>query len=275
MVEPALDGLAWDGKTPTWLCRRKLLSDLWTGLPNHQPIQPLPYSWCLGHRDNQKPLIPGVSDFVLCTKLRPPTSSHRHCMLLILSPPTGSPWLQAHWLGQFWNPLGRSNSVRSGITQQDGNRHVRWELLWRHSEGSGSIYSQASPTWRPTDSDIGRHSGWDSLKNQLRRQWHSPGTPLWEPRLTACRSRWPASSTSGETTSGAQYSNPSILKTSHCGGWPNVWWEFLLHLPLVTQGGIALSNSKDVLPSQLPARLPWLQESVLEGGYTWESASQE
>ena len=30
--------------TPTSLCRRELLSDLWTGLPNHQPIQPLDYS---------------------------------------------------------------------------------------------------------------------------------------------------------------------------------------------------------------------------------------
>ena len=32
---------------------------------------------CSGHRDNQEPLIPGVSDFVLRTKVGPPPGSHR------------------------------------------------------------------------------------------------------------------------------------------------------------------------------------------------------
>ena len=35
------------GETPTWLCRREILSDLWTGHPNHQPIQPLLYPYVL------------------------------------------------------------------------------------------------------------------------------------------------------------------------------------------------------------------------------------
>ena len=54
------------------------MSDLWTGLPNYQPIQPLGYSRCPGHCDNQKHLIPGVSDFVLCTEIGLPPGSHRH-----------------------------------------------------------------------------------------------------------------------------------------------------------------------------------------------------
>jgi len=78
---------------------------------------------------------------------------------LILSTPTGSPIFQAHWLGQLPISLGKSNSTRSGNTQRDGNRHVRWELLRRRSEGSGGIYSKMSPEWRPTASETGRHWG--------------------------------------------------------------------------------------------------------------------
>ena len=36
---------------------------------------------------------------------------------------------------------------------------MRWEFLRRRPEGSGGIYSQMSPTWRPTASDTGWHSG--------------------------------------------------------------------------------------------------------------------
>ena len=57
----------------TWLCRRELMSNLRTGLPNHQPIQPLRYSQCLGQLYNQEPLIPGVFDFVLSGPGPPPS----------------------------------------------------------------------------------------------------------------------------------------------------------------------------------------------------------
>jgi hypothetical protein len=64
-------------------------------------------------------------------------------MSLILPPPTALSWFQAHWLGQLPVSLGRSYSVRSGITRRDGNRHVRWELR-RRPEGSGGIYSNVA-----------------------------------------------------------------------------------------------------------------------------------
>jgi hypothetical protein len=79
------------GETPTYLCRRELLSDLWAGHPNHQPIQPIRYCRCLGHCVNPESLIAGVFDFVLCTKFGPPSGSHRHCVSLFLFSPTGSP----------------------------------------------------------------------------------------------------------------------------------------------------------------------------------------
>ena len=79
------------GETPTRLFRRERLSDLWTGLYNHQPMQPLGYSRCPGNRDNLEPLIPGESDFVLCTKVQKPPGSHWHCVSLILSQSTESP----------------------------------------------------------------------------------------------------------------------------------------------------------------------------------------
>jgi hypothetical protein len=64
------------GKTPPRLCRREFLSDLWSGHPNHQPLQLIRYSRCLGYRDNEERPIPGVSDFVLGTKLGQPPGTH-------------------------------------------------------------------------------------------------------------------------------------------------------------------------------------------------------
>jgi len=64
------------GENRTCLCRRELLSDLWTGLPDHQQIQPLIYSRCSGHRHNQEYLIPSLSDFLLNTNLGPPPGSN-------------------------------------------------------------------------------------------------------------------------------------------------------------------------------------------------------
>jgi len=150
------------GKTPAWLCRGYLLSDLCNAYPNtptNNPIQPLGYYRCLGDRDNQETHIPVVSDFVICVKRRPPPSTHWHYLSLILPAPTGSPWFQAHWLGQLPNLLWRSNSFRFGITRRDGNWQLRWELLRRRAEGSDGIYSQTSPACRATASDTVWHSG--------------------------------------------------------------------------------------------------------------------
>ena len=82
----------------------------------------------------------------------------------------------------------------------------------------------------------------------------SPGTPLWKPRSTACRGRWLAGSTSGETTSGALHSNTSILKTNRCGGWPNGWWEFLHHLPAWLSQGKSLTQT---LRKRKPLQTIW------------------
>ena len=79
------------GETPTWLRRRELLSDLWTGHSNHQPIQPLRHSRRLGNRCDEGRTVPGISVFLLCTKLRPPLGPHGHRVSFILSLPTGSP----------------------------------------------------------------------------------------------------------------------------------------------------------------------------------------
>ena len=62
-------------ETPTWCCRRELLSDLWTWLTNHQPVKTLRYSQCLEHRNKHEPVIPGVPDIVLWTKLGPRSTS--------------------------------------------------------------------------------------------------------------------------------------------------------------------------------------------------------
>ena len=138
-------------RTPVW-------SLDWT--PQPHPMQPLGYSRCPGNRDNQEPLIPGESDFILCTKFGNPPGFHWHYVSLILSQPTGLPWLQVHWLVQLPFSQRRSNSVQSGIAQWDGYLNVRWKHHQRHSEGSGSVHSQASTASRPTAPDTGWHSGW-------------------------------------------------------------------------------------------------------------------
>ena len=147
------------GEMYTCLCRQEFLSRHWTGLPIHQPVQPLRYYRWLDHRDNQEPLIPGLFDFVLCTKLGHLPRSHWQYVSLILSPPTRS-----HWLNQLPNSPGRFNSARSGISERDVIRHVRWELDWLRSECSGTVYSQASPAWRPTTTDTGWYSEWKPEK---------------------------------------------------------------------------------------------------------------
>ena len=59
---------------------------------------------------------------------------------------------------------------------------------------------------------------------------------------TVIRGRWTADSTIRKTIRLARQSNPSVPKTSRSGGRPNGSWEFLLHLPPFTPGGIALSD---------------------------------
>jgi len=156
-------------ESPTWLCQREPLSDLWTAQRHHHPIQLLRYSQWLSYGDGKGTPISGVSDYVFWTNLGLPPSTHRNCLAFIDSKPIGSPWFQAHHLDQLPNSLRISNSVPSGITQRDGNRHVRWELLQRRSEESGAIYSQVLPACGPTGPDTGIHNK-IRLKNRLRRQ---------------------------------------------------------------------------------------------------------
>jgi len=72
------------------------------------------------------------------------------------------------------------------------------------------------------------------LKNRLRRQWQFTRDPLWKLRSAPCKGRWPTSWMGWRTTSGVRHLNLLIPKTNPCGGWPNGWWEFLLHLLIVT-----------------------------------------
>ena len=88
---------------------------------------------------------------------------------------------------------------------------MRWELLRRHSEGSGSVNFARVMThdirYRPA---FGTRYAW---KTGCGDSGRSPGTTLLKPRSAASRGRWPAGSKSGETTIGALHSNCLILKT--------------------------------------------------------------
>jgi hypothetical protein len=227
-------GRARDGEIPTSLCRRKLLSDLWTGHPNHKPIQ---YLRTLDDLDivvtkNLSHSVYLTSCSALCSDHLPVridtacrSSFDTHRIALISGTLTG-PTSRLTWKIKL-------RSTRNWKTRWQSI--VRWELLRRRSEDSGNIYSQVSRAGRPMASDSGWHWGWCTPEEQAAEVVAgNHGPRVSEPRPTACRGRWPAGSKSGGTTSGVRRYNPSIPNTNHCGGWPNVWWEFLLRLPLVT-----------------------------------------
>ena len=126
---------------------------------------------------------------------------------------------------------------------------------WQSTRALRTSLAPSSRLWRHLLPNIARataHGLWYRPAFRMRYAWRtgcggsgwSPGIPLWKPRSTACRGRWPAGSTCEGKTSGMRHSNPSIPKTNRSGGWPSGWWEFLLRLPLVTPGGIAISDSE-------------------------------
>ena len=111
---------------------------------------------------------------------------------------------------------------------------LRWELPRRRSEGSSSLCSRVSPAWRPTASDTHWRSEWD---NAWRTGCGGPAESQGHP-----------SAKSGDPPAQRVEKRPVVCdtripKTNRCGGWPNRWWEFLLRLPLVTQGN-SLSDRK-------------------------------
>ena len=77
------------------------------------------------------------------------------------------------------------------------NCKTGWQSTRALSEGSGGIYPQVSPAWRPTASDTGWYSGWDSLKNRPRRQWQITRDPALKAEVnrlqrsvTLCLKEW-------------------------------------------------------------------------------------
>jgi len=116
------------GETRTY----HLLSDLWTGLPNHQTIQFLRYFQCHRHSHKQEYLIPCVSDYVLCCKLGQLPGIHSNSVSLILSPYTDRTDFRSR-LYKHPNTLSRSGIAR-------GIRRMHWEFVRRRSEESTTVY---------------------------------------------------------------------------------------------------------------------------------------
>jgi hypothetical protein len=102
----------------------------------------------------------------------------------------GLPWRQTP---------GESRAKRRG-----SNRQVRRGADQRHPKGHSGICSQASIPCRPA---APLYPLVFKIKHTWRTGWgdsgKSRGTPLWQPRSTASRFRWPIGWTSGGTNSGA------------------------------------------------------------------------
>ena len=160
----------------------------------------------------------GIFDFVLCTTLGTPHGIQRHCGSFILSTPTGSPWFQAQWLGQFRNSLEDKIPLHPDCTTGwNSTRELRtipapfWRL-WRHLLPSVARVTTHGLRYRPA---FRLKYAWSTGCGGSDR---TPGTPLSKSRSTDCKGPWLAGLTSGGTTSGAWRSNTSIPKDNCCGG---------------------------------------------------------
>jgi hypothetical protein len=82
-------------------------------------------------------------------------------------------------MGQFPISPGRQNSIQLWITQQGGNRHVRWETIRRRSKGLAASTPKSRP-WDdprpPVSADMHKEIAW---KNGCGCNGRLAGTPLW------------------------------------------------------------------------------------------------
>jgi hypothetical protein len=85
----------------------------------------------------------------------------------------------------------------------------------------------------------------------------SRGTPLWKPRSTISRGRWPICWTSGGTNSGEMRLNPRTVRTSRYVRWQRGWCEFPLFRP----------PCKHYLSQTLRKRKPWPTADSLEARF--------
>jgi len=128
------------------------------------------------------------------------------------------------------------------------NCKTGWQSTRALSEGSGGIYPQVSPAWRPTASDTGWYSGWDSLKNRPRRQWQITRDPALKAEVnrlqrsvTLCLKEW-SHDQWGATPESLDPEDHSLWRIT----------KRVMRVPtpspppLVTPGGIALSDSEKV-----------------------------
>ena len=138
----------------------------------HQPIQQLRYSWCRGHRDNQVNLTPGVSDFLLWTKLGPLHGSHWQCMSLILSPSSGCPefrwtgWTKSQTILEDLFPFGPE--LHNGMAIDTWFEKFSDAVLKALAESLSQTLRKPKPlptVWRL---DFGR---WPILRSQLLLKW--------------------------------------------------------------------------------------------------------
>ena len=219
---------------------------------------------CLGQRDSEGPPVPGVSEFVLCTKLEPPHGTYR--------PPLFAHPFNTHQITLISGALtGPTSKLTSKIKFcWIRNSTTRWQST--HALKTSSVsYWRFRQHLLPNVARVTYHGlwYWPELRMTYARttgggsSGRSTGTPLWKPRSTACRSRWPTGSKSGGTTSGVRNLNPSIPMTSRCGGWPSGWWESLRRLPLVTPGESLSQTLRKPKPLATIWRLSFSQLTIL------------
>jgi hypothetical protein len=178
-------------KTPSWLCRQELSSELWAGQPNHKPVQPLCYIQCIKHREYQRSPLLGASDYVLCTRYRPPPGTYRHVVWFILSAPPCGPGFRRTESAKFHTHLEAEipfnaelhNAMAFGTCVD--NSTVPFLSLWQLQLLSVGRVTKHSPLYRLAF----------MIKNGWVESSRSPCIPLRELNSTTFRCWWPTGST--------------------------------------------------------------------------------
>ena len=132
-----------------------------------------------------------------------------------------------------------------GFTRSGGNPHMRWESVRHHLYvGSGSFHFQSRRvmTCSPRYQLVCRM--WYAWRNGCGSICWSPGTPLWELRSTACKVQRPTKWICVEWQVECNIESLDPEDQSRCGGWPNRWWEFLLHFLPWLPRGVSLSRTQ-------------------------------
>jgi hypothetical protein len=138
-----------NGLVPAWLCQRKILLDLWVGLPFHGSLPTQFDPLCSWYSSGQGRRPSGTYGSMPCIQFGSLSCLNRQNVSNILPKPIGPPRLHAkNELGHNPGLPGRQTPGEFCGERHGGNRQVHWGAHHCQPRGPSVICSQASTTCR-------------------------------------------------------------------------------------------------------------------------------